>query len=104
MKNKAHNIARNVKENPKLFWKYVQEKLSREAGISELYKDDNKTNKTKSDEEKAERLASYFSRVFTNEPEWSMPSLSVREVQVMPVIEFTVEKIKKAIKKKNKIK
>ena len=49
MKNKEHNIARNVKENPKLFWKYVQEKLSRKAGIPELYKGDSNTIKTKSD-------------------------------------------------------
>ena len=102
MKNKEHNIAINVKENPKLFWKYVQEKLSRKAGITELYKDDSNTIKTKSDEEKAERLANYFSRVFTNEPEGNMPSLPVREVQVMPVIEFTIEKIKKAIRKLKK--
>ena len=40
MKNKERSIARNVKENPKLFWKYVQEKLSRMAGIP-----DSKTNK-----------------------------------------------------------
>ena len=74
----------------------MQEKLSRKAEIPELYKDDSNANETKS--EKAERLANYFSRVFTNEPEETMPSLPVKDVQAMPVIEFTVEKIKKATK------
>ena len=80
----------------------MQGKLSKRTGIPELYIDDRKINKTKSDEEKAEILANYFGRVFTNELEGSVPSLPVKDVHVMPIIEFSVEKIKKAINKLKK--
>lgn len=33
IKNKKQIIARNVKENPKVFWKYVQDKTTRKSGI-----------------------------------------------------------------------
>ena len=102
MKNKERNVARHIKENPKLFWKYVEEKMLRRAGIPELFIDDSKVSKTKSDKEKAEVLANYFCKVFTKEPEGNIPSLPIKEVQEMPIIEFSIEKIKKAIRKLKK--
>ena len=65
------NIAKNVKSNPKMFWKYANSKRKTNTGISELkFKtEEGEERKTTTDKEKAEVLASFFSSVFTIEPE-----------------------------------
>ena len=46
-------IAQEVKTNPKKFWKYARSKTKTKSSIPDLFKDDNKTESTNSDKEKA---------------------------------------------------
>ena len=66
-------IAKNVKSNPKMFWKYANSKRKTNTGISELkFKTEvGEERKTTTDKEKAEVLASFFSSVFTIE-QWAI--------------------------------
>ena len=64
------DIINQIKQNPKKFWQYAQAKMATRMGIPNLIKsDDDKDDLTKSDSEKAQVLADYFSSVFTREPE-----------------------------------
>jgi hypothetical protein len=64
------DIARDVKKNPKKFWKYANSKRKTKSGISELKTNtENGVKITENDRDKAEVLAEFFSSVFTNEPE-----------------------------------
>ena len=64
-----HSIAASVKQQPKLFWSYVQSKTRTKSGICDLtYFEDNIKLSATTDKRKADVLASFFSSVFTNEP------------------------------------
>ncbi|KAG7161598.1 putative Endonuclease-reverse transcriptase-containing protein 12 [Homarus americanus] len=54
LKRKEQEITKNVKANPKVFWKYVQTKTRTKARIADLYKDEEKVQKTVNDQEKAD--------------------------------------------------
>ncbi len=68
-----HTLARNVKTNPKQFWRYAKSKLKTKPGISEhkseVLDDAGRPVMTKTDEEKAQVLADWFSKLFIDEPE-----------------------------------
>lgn len=66
------NVAFNSKTNPKQFWKYIQSKTKKSSGISSLIMDDGKLTDT--DQEKAETLNSFFSKVFTRETRSNLPT------------------------------
>ncbi len=51
----------NMKNNPKVFGKYVNEKLTKRTGIPDLYMNSNCSTKARSDREKADVLVNYFS-------------------------------------------
>ena len=76
-------IAKNVKSNPKMFWKYANSKRKTNTGISELkFKTEvGEERKTTTDKEKAEVLANFFSSVFTIEPEGELPLMHPIEVK-----------------------
>ena len=76
-------IAKNVKSNPKMFWKYANSKRKTNTGISELkFKtEEGEERKTTTDKEKAEVLANFFSSVFTIEPEGELPLIHPIEVK-----------------------
>ena len=76
VKEYEKKISDNCKLNVKGFWKYVNSKLKRSSGISNLTKPDGSL--TKSDKEKAEILDSFFSSVFTEEDTNNIPTLSLR--------------------------
>jgi hypothetical protein len=65
VKNFESEIAKNIKLNPKRFWKYVNSKTKTKIGIESL-KDENGRD-IQGDKEKAELLNSFFISVFTRE-------------------------------------
>jgi len=72
-KNYEKEIAREGKSNPKKFWKYVQERMKINTGISALKRDDESLAVT--DLEKAETLNKFFSSVFTREDTSNVPQM-----------------------------
>ena len=73
VKKHEEKIATESKLNPKSFWKYVNTKLKRSTGISNLEKPNG--DLTSSDDEKAEVLNTFFSSVFTNEDLSNVPKV-----------------------------
>ena len=72
-KNHEKKIAENSKSNPKMFWRYVQDKLKSNVGISVLHGPDGELKTT--DKDKADVLNEYFSSVFTREDISSLPDV-----------------------------
>ena len=72
------DIINQIKQNTQKFWQYAQAKMATRIGILNLIKsEDDKDDLTKSDSEKAQVLADYFS-VFTREPEGETPEEPIR--------------------------
>ena len=71
------SISENTKNNPKKFWKYVNQKRKFKSPVASLYrtKDKDKDDLVDSDFDKAETLANQFTSVFTKESdsEWDLP-------------------------------
>ena len=72
--SKELSIANKVKNNPKSFFKYFNNKLKPKEGISNLRKDDGTL--TDSDQEKAEVLNNFFSSVFVEEGQDPIPDFN----------------------------
>ena len=64
-KEHEKNIAKECKNDPKLFWKYVQSKLKFSTGISPLKRENGEIAET--DADKAETINTFSSKVFTRE-------------------------------------
>ena len=77
-RKQERKIAKCVRDNPKLFWKYVQSQTKCASGVPELYKDADKKLKTKGDEEKVEVLSDCYNKVFTDEPEGDVPVVETK--------------------------
>lgn len=101
VKEKERKIAKNAKDNPKIFWKYIQDKMTRRVRIPELVRDLDEMTRTKAetDREKADLLGKYFGEVFTVETEEDIPSLPIKQVPTLELIELSQDKILGAIKK-----
>lgn len=67
------DIARNIKENPKAFWRYTNSKLKNRPKLGDLQTADGKL--TSDNQEKAEILNRFFSSVFTKEDLTQIPTL-----------------------------
>ena len=65
-------IAKDIKNNPKSFWKYANSKTKTRSGVPKLKKRDGSW--AESDKDKADELNKYFSSVFTREDITSMPN------------------------------
>ena len=76
-------IAQEVKANPKKFWKYARSKTKTKSNIPDLFKDDNKTEFTNSDKEKATVLVDFFTSVFIIEGDGKMPD--IEKIDVPPL-------------------
>ena len=94
---KAHekNICLNAKDNPKLFWAHVRQKLKTKAGVAPLLADKSDINSTKfDDKEKANVLQQQFSGVFTREPQGNLPSFRKRTTSILENMAVEEEKVK----------
>ena len=67
------DIAKKAKLNNKAFWKFINSKTKLRSTIPDLYtsNDLDKQKMTKNDHEKSNKLAEYFSTVYTTEPDFS---------------------------------
>jgi hypothetical protein len=70
------NLAIEVNDNPKAFWKYVSSKTRTRTGIGDLLKEDNTMTATAL--EKADVLNKFFCSVFTKEERDNAPTLDMR--------------------------
>lgn len=68
-----------MKENPKVFWKYLSSKTKTKAKTADLYVDKNRLCTTSNDKEKAKVLSDKFFNVFITEPEGELPSIEPRK-------------------------
>ena len=91
-------VARDSKEDPKKFWKYVKSKSKTKEKVTNLkYKDENGNIKTTtSDSEKANVLQDFFSTVYTTES-GHIPTQPRRTVSGMEDFAFEVTNIKKIL-------
>ena len=97
-KNKATyeiNVAKNIKANPKKFWKFVNNKLKKKDKLGPLIGPDQEVIDT--DEEKANLLNKFFASVFTYENE-ILPDKPIMQTD-KKLCEFTIsqEEVKKKL-------
>ena len=76
-KKHERNIAKDCKENPNKFWKYVNEKCKTNVGISSLK--DKKGNLITEDKDRAEILNNFFTSVFLKEDVSNLPNIDTGE-------------------------
>ena len=76
-------LAENAKVNPKKFWQYANSKRKTKSGIGELKatNSNGEVKTAKTDKEKAEVLANFYSRLFTREPDGDIPQLEAYQIQ-----------------------
>ncbi|XP_076038451.1 uncharacterized protein LOC143023736 [Oratosquilla oratoria] len=80
VKAKEKEVIKNVKKNPKVFWKYVASKTKVKSRIGDLYQDAEKTRMATTNKENADTLSEQFASVFIEEPEEESPLASPRAV------------------------
>lgn len=96
------NIINKSKENSKLFWAHVRQKLKTKTGLAPLLENNADKNSTKFDDtEKANILQTQFQSVFTREPSGSIPSIPLRTTEVVNNLEISVKMILSELKKLN---
>ena len=98
-KNKEQNIAQNIKNNPKLFFRYVNSKIKSKEGVSNLKKNDG--NLTENDQEKTEVLNNFFQSVYTQEDKTNIPKFENKTDKILSSIEVTQQDIQNALQKLN---
>ena len=97
-------IAKNIKANPKAFWKYAQSKLKTRAGIPDLVTSDDENDEptfTKNEQEKADTFLKNFSSVFTVEADGEdMPFFLKRSyAKELSNIQISEDIVKQKLKK-----
>ena len=93
------SIVNSIKTNPKAFWRYAQQTNKTKVGIPTLDRGDDSHNKAETDEEKAETLASFFSKVFTKEPEDDLPQENPFTTNETSSCDITPSKVEKLLNK-----
>jgi hypothetical protein len=92
-------IAKEVKDNPKSFWKYAYTKTKTRTGISDLLTG-NEDELTQNDDEKAEVLNRFFSEVCTKEDLSYIPELPRRNYgSSLSEVRITAEDVEKKLGK-----
>ena len=92
-------VAKCIKSNSKLFWKYVNEQTKLKEAVPHLYKNKKQDVNfmTTCDSEKAEVLGRYFSDVFVKEPDWSWDLPVVKDLGYQLEINITKELIEEKL-------
>lgn len=94
-------ISLSVRENPKNFWKYVKSKVKVKEGVADLYisESGDREELTKTDGEKAQVLADFFSSVFIEELDSVPPPIATRNYgSRLEMVEITAHEIKEKLK------
>ena len=98
--NFEQNLAYNVKDKPKLFWKYVKSRLKSIQSIPPLLKPDG--SKASTPIEKANTLNDFFASVFTIEDNDNIPPIQSYHVEeALQGVEITPEMVKKKLNELN---
>lgn len=90
------DIARDIKTNPKKFWKYVNSKIRIKHEIPDL---ESESGAVSTNLGKAEALNNHFTSVFTKEPQGEVPELQRKSTSSINNVTFTREKITKKLAK-----
>ena len=90
------NLARQLKENPKAFWRYCGSKLKGKTRLGELKAPDGST--ANEDHEKAELFNQYFASVFTHETLNDIPAPELKHQDpALNDITFTEEEVERKL-------
>ena len=93
------DIAKQSKQNPKTFWKYVNSKLKSRENVANLHTN---TGVASTDQDKANVLSEFFKQVFTNEDTSIIPEFEDRvTAEALGDVMFTEEDILKLLKEIN---
>ena len=96
------DICLKSKQNPKLFWSHVRQKLKTKSGVAPLLENNLDKDSTKfTDKDKADILQRQFSSVYTTEPVNNIPSLDKRTDTMIGYLIITIEMVKTELKKLN---
>ncbi len=105
VRKQQNNVALEVRCNPKKFWAYVNSRTKTKDKIGELeIKRENGQQKLAvSDQDKAEALNSFFSSVFTQEPDEDFEAMVLHKAILQPMddIKISLEEVKEKLKKIN---
>lgn len=89
-------LAKEVKDNPKAFYKYASTKMKTRVTVCDLKKQDG--NMTTTDKEKAEALNDFFSSVFTQEDLGNIPTFEERKFEsILEDVEITEDIVRKRL-------
>ena len=95
-KMKEIHLAREVKNNPKVFYQYVSRKSKPKESVSNLRRADGSL--TESNAEKAKVLNEFFSSVFTQEPDKDLPEFNLEGmIPEVSTVEISETQVKKAL-------
>ena len=92
-------VAKCIKSNSNLFWKYVNEQTKVREPVPHLYKTKKQdvNHMTTCDSEKAQVLGKYFADVFVKEPDWSWDPPVKRNLAYQLDINITKELIEEKL-------
>ena len=94
-RNREKYIASVAKTNPKSFFKYVNSKIKCKVNISNLKKDDGTL--TENDLEKANVLKTFFTSVFTHEPDGPLPDFEPKTDRILSNLTVTQDQMLKKL-------
>ena len=89
-------ITKNMKSNPKMFWKYAKTKTKFSEKVADL---DTSGGRVSSDKEKAIALNNVFTSVFTKEDKYGVPIPGNSKFEIpLDDIEINIDVIKEKLK------
>ncbi len=105
VRKQQNKVALEVKSNPKKFWAYVNNKTKMKDKIGELeiIGMNGQQKIAVNDQDKAEALNSFFSSVFTREPDEEFEEMVLGKPVIQPMvdIEISLQEVQEKLKKIN---